>query len=99
MLLGPIIPCWWAADRSALAQRFGIADPYGFYTNCLLFCCGCGPCLLCQELNTIKDFEIRGITAASNVTQTMVITTAAPGQQTMAAAPQMPGSATHGGRV
>lgn len=43
MLLGPIIPCWWAADRSALAQRFGIADPYGFYTNCLLFCCGCGP--------------------------------------------------------
>lgn len=55
--------------------------------------------LLCQELNTIKDFEIRGITAASNVTQTMVITTAAPGQQTMAAAPQMPGSATHGGRV
>lgn len=60
---------------------------------CLLFCCGCGTCLLCQELNTVKVATAAGLltpggAAATTTTTTVVIASPSqPQQQTMAAAP------------
>jgi len=66
--VGPIMPCWLNCDRQAFATKYGIEDPYGGMTGCLLFCCGCTLCMLCQELNTVKAFEAKGITANTGAT-------------------------------
>ncbi len=53
--------CAWSMDRTALAAKYGINDP--LQEGCiscayLLFACGCGPCLLIQELNHIKAAQM-----------------------------------------
>ena len=57
--LGDMIEaCFWAADRRALARKYGVADNIDDGTRCstawFMFSCGCSACLLFQELNHIK---------------------------------------------
>jgi len=60
--VGCILPCWLGCDRAAMASRYNIEDPWAS-TAWLLFCCGCGTCLLCQEYNTMKHFEATGVSS------------------------------------
>lgn len=95
-LLPCVLPCWLSSDRSAFAQRWGIMDSFGWCTSCLLFCCGCHCCLFIQELNTLKQFEMSGVqpvigaigSTGGGQPTVVVIPSAAPQQQGMAAAPQ-----------
>ncbi len=59
--------CLWVADRRALAARLGVADGLDDGSRCsqayLMFSCGCAPCLLFQQLNTIRAFEMGAMQA------------------------------------
>jgi hypothetical protein len=54
--------CFWAADRRAFVQKYGIMDNIDDGTRCstawLMFSCGCSACLLFQELNHLKAMEM-----------------------------------------
>jgi hypothetical protein len=72
-----IMPCWLSYDRQAFAQKYNIEDPYSG-TAWLLFCCGCGLCLLCQEHNTMKKFELDGTSSQTGGSTTVVMMPGAP---------------------
>ncbi|RYG50711.1 hypothetical protein EON66_11565 [archaeon] len=63
---------WYNGDRQAMATKYNIEDPYSGCTACMLFMCGCGGCLLCQEYNTMKKFQASGVQPFAN--NTVVIT-------------------------
>lgn len=90
ILLPCIQPCVYAWDRQAFANRYGIPDE-GCFVPCLLFSCGCGACLLCQERNTVLAFTQNGTIAPNGqapAQQTVVVIQASPGgQQMMGQAP------------
>lgn len=76
--VGIIAPCWWSYDRQALAQRLNIVDPFSG-SACLMFMCGCGSCLMCQELNTVRKYTLDGtLNGAMGATTTTVIMAASP---------------------
>lgn len=87
---------WFRASLCLRVTLFPciFAFPHSPAAACLLFCCGCGTCLLCQELNTVKAATASGLltpggAAVATTTTTVVIASqqAQPQQQTMAAAP------------
>jgi Cys-rich protein (TIGR01571 family) len=59
LLCNICVPCRLQWDREAFAKAHGIIDPFHGFSG-LCFGCGCGLCLLCQEINTLKAYGTIG---------------------------------------
>lgn len=91
----PLAGCY-AQDREAFARRFNINDEIGCCGACLLFYCGCGYCLLCQEYATLRSFNFGTIGGGAGVgVGTVTVVATQPGAAAMYQAPPTTGGTVY----
>lgn len=78
----PVHCCFWAGDRQALANRYGVNDTSSG-SACCLFCCYFSSCLLAQELNHIAANRGKQLGGSVQIIQM-------PAQQVMGGYPTQP---------